>query len=413
MAVKKVIINTAWLLLDRGGKIFVAVMAGGLIARTLGVEGYGEFQYANAVVLLFASIGLICGAEVVVPRLIGSTSQLTSESLIGGAFVLRITSSLVAYLTMMGYVIWTSGASNDFYLVALLGLMVFFREPFGVIIAWFQSKALNRTYSVLGLSTALIKLGIVCLLYYLGIANQTFYAATWLLEALLLALGLLIIYRHDGMRFDIKWDLKAIKPLFMAGLPFWFAMVSMYLFLRMDRLLMKEYRSVAELGTYSAVMQISENLTMVAASIATAAAPLIVYNTQNQRDLKANVVKLTLSMFVLGLFGALVAIPLSPYVIRLLFGAAFSNAAPMLIWSLFAASLVFADAGLNTYLLKTYGGARVLNKWIVALLVGGSVDVALIPEWGGYGAIAGFASGYLAAICTGIYWMFKPNQRPV
>jgi PST family polysaccharide transporter len=314
---------------------------------------------------------------------------------------------------MMGYVAWTSGASDEFYLVALLGLMVFLREPFGVIIAWFQSKALNRTYSLLGLCTALIKLGLVCLLYYAGVANKIFYGAAWLLEALLLALALLIVYRQDGMRFVAKWNLGSIKPLFMAGLPFWFAMVSMYVFLRMDRLLIKEYRSVAELGAYSAVMQISENLTMVAASIATAAAPLIVFNAQNQRDLKFNVAKLTLGMFGLGLLGALVSIPLSPYVIKLLFGAAFADAAPMLVWSLFAASLVFADAGLNTYLLKTYGGARVLNKWIVALLVGGAVDIIFIPKLGGYGAIMGFASGYLAAICTGVYWMFKPNQGTV
>ncbi len=405
MIVKKIIKNVAWLLMERSGKILASIFIGGILARQLGVEGYGQFQYAISVVLLFASLGLICGGEVIVPRLAQMPATVTMK-IMGDAFSLRFGFAIFAYFGMMGCAFFTQGVNSQSLLIGILGLTVFFTEPFGVIIAWQQSRAQSKSTALIALCAVMVKLAFILFLYELDLRSKLLFAALWLLESILVAVGLLVIYRRQNERFFFGWSLNGIVPLFKAGLPFWFGLIAMYVFMRMDRLLLKEYKGVAELGIYSAVMQISENMTMVASAIAAVAAPLLIYNEEDERKLRKNVLKLAIGMFAVGLFGALTGTLMAPWIIKTLFGGEFAPAASMLGYSLFAATIVFVEAALNTFLLKRFGGRKILFKWTVAMLISLAVDLWAIPRWGGYGAIMGFASGYLTAVTLGCYWLF-------
>lgn len=408
--VKKIVNGVVWLLIERLGKILAAIFIGGLMARQLGVEGYGDFQYALAIVLMFASVGLICGGEVIVPRMINASPEKI-EKLMGNAFVLRISFSTIAYIVMMSYVLGTQGLSETTLLVGILGMMVFFREPFGVIIAWLQSKTKNKSYAFLGLCAVIVKLLFVYILYKFDLGSKTLFAALWLLEAILVAIGLLLVYQRANNGLFFNFSLSGIIPLFKAGVPIWFGLIAMYVFLRVDRIFLKEYSGLSELGIYSAVMQISENMTMVATTIASTAAPFLIYQEVNTDKMRANVLKLALGMFIIAIISAVVGTLISPWIILILFGNEFEGASSMLGYALFSGSLVFIEAALNTYLLKSLGGKQVLFKWLAVMIVGTFIDYLTIPIWGGYGALMGFAAGYIVAITLGCYWIFNNTIR--
>ncbi len=67
--------NLAWMLAERGLQVAGGIGIVAMLARGLGPEGFAHFQYAQAVVYVAASVALICGGEVIIPRLVANTTQ--------------------------------------------------------------------------------------------------------------------------------------------------------------------------------------------------------------------------------------------------------------------------------------------------------------------------------------------------
>jgi hypothetical protein len=66
--------NLAWILLERGMQVSFGIVVVAILARALGPVGFAHFQYAQSLVLIAASFALVCGAEVVVPRLVTASA---------------------------------------------------------------------------------------------------------------------------------------------------------------------------------------------------------------------------------------------------------------------------------------------------------------------------------------------------
>ena len=95
-----VIRNIFWLLAEHGSRIILSTLSVSLMARALGVEQYGLLQYTLGLVAAFSSISFLCGADVLVPRLV-SASDSDRKKLLGNAFVLRAAASLLAYCCLL------------------------------------------------------------------------------------------------------------------------------------------------------------------------------------------------------------------------------------------------------------------------------------------------------------------------
>ncbi|BDB28788.1 hypothetical protein CTP10_R62000 (plasmid) [Cupriavidus sp. P-10] len=91
----KIARNVLWLVFERGLQVAFGIVTTGLIARAVGLEGFAEFQYAQSLVLMAASIALICGGEVVVPRLVAQPTPDAQHRLLAHVFVLRETAAVV------------------------------------------------------------------------------------------------------------------------------------------------------------------------------------------------------------------------------------------------------------------------------------------------------------------------------
>lgn len=404
----KIIKNIFWLLIERGGQIVAAILISAILARQLGVEGYGLFQYAISVVLMLASFSLVCGSEVIVPRLVYANKHQELQ-IIGNTFTLRIIASCVSYIVMLVFSFISQNDYKQFLLIAILGLTVFFKEPFKVVVAWLQAKTYNKPAALLGFYAVILKLIIVYIFNLLKVDNLMLYASLWVFESLFVAVGLVIIYRNSCSNGFVVFDMNEMLSLLRAGLPFWFSLIAMYAFLRMDRLFLKEFSTLTELGLYSAVMQIADNFTQLAPIIATSAAPLLIYRESDFNRLRQNIMKLSVLMFGIGITGAVVGWLLAPWIIGILFGPEFSVASEMLGYALFVTSLVFVESALNTFLLKNSNGKSAVIKWILAAIVCLIVDSLVVPEWGGYGALMGLLSGYVVAVSFGIYWIMNKN----
>jgi PST family polysaccharide transporter len=80
------------MLLDRGAQVLAGVGVVAILARTLGTDGFAAFQYAQSLVFIGASVALICGGEVVIPRLVALSDATRQHRLLVHVFWLRLLS---------------------------------------------------------------------------------------------------------------------------------------------------------------------------------------------------------------------------------------------------------------------------------------------------------------------------------
>ncbi|MBU9186983.1 oligosaccharide flippase family protein [Burkholderia gladioli] len=389
--------NLVWLGLERLTQIGVAIVISGLLARALGPDAFGKWQYANTLLLVLAPLTWVCGAEILVPTIV-QRAPAELGSVLGSAFALRFSVSIVALaLTWAGI---AAGLVDPLVGAMLAGLAVtlVLREPFvGVINAWLQSMTYSKPQLIASMFAALGKALLVWLLVRAAAAPAS-YGWLWALEAGAIALALMLYYRrrHGGR---LGWRVEA--PLFRhfasAGTVFWIGLVCMYLFLKLDRLMLERHVSFAELGRYAAAQQLNENWITLALLLAQTIAPAFVYRVSELPRLRRNVWRLIAMTSALMIGGAAVLDLLAPLIIGRVFGPGYEQSVSIFRWAVWLSVPAGVEAIGNLVVLKFQARFVLLAKWLLALAVAAIANAIAIPALGLYGALVGLAAGYLVA----------------
>jgi len=406
--IAKALGNLAWLGTERLVQIGVAILISGMLARYFGPEIFGKWQYANTLLLVIAPLTWVCGAEILVPLIVREQARTATPNslgvILGSAFTLRFAVSLLALLLCWGAL--SIGWLDPLVAAMLAGLAVtmLFREPFGVVSAWLQSQTHSKPALLISLSTALLKAGAVFILVHSLVAPGRF-GWLWAAESSLIA-ALLVLYfirRHHGR---LGWHIRPalFKHLASAGTVFWLGLICMYLFLKLDRLVLEHFVSYAELGRYSAAQQLNENWITLGLMLAQTLAPAFIYRIENTLVLRRNVLRLMALTALLMVCGALFLDLIAGFIIRHIFGPAYLDAIGIFRWAVWLSVPAGIEAIGNLIILKFQAKYVLLGKWLLALCVAFIVDTALVPHLAGYGALIGLACGYLSAAAVNIYY---------
>jgi len=395
--------NILWMLTERGAQIAGGIAVSGLLARSLGAAQFGLFQYALSLVYLAASLTLLCGSEVVVPRLVGKPED-EQRTVIAHAFVLRLVAAAAAYTILTIYVV--GFAESDLVVVALwVGVALCFREPSGIVIAWLQARTFNRPSVTANLCALFVKLALVAVLYVTH-ANVAAFAVVYAVEAVVAAVLLARYYLRHSPKTTVVWSRRLLIDLLASGSTFWGGLMLMMLFKRIDQLVLKPIIPLPELGAYAAAMQVTENFVLVAPIIANSIAPQLIFQTMDNLTARRNTVR---AVWLMVAAGASLAIPiavLAPWIVHLIYGAGFAESAQILRVSALMGILVFADAALNLTLVRRGAGRWVIAKWLCAAVVAFVVVRGLAPQLGALAGALGYGAGYAAALVLGV-WLLR------
>ena len=397
--------NIVWLGLERVTQIAVAILISGMLARYFGPDTFGKWQYANTLLLVLSPITWVCGAEILVPTIVNRPpAQL--GTVLGSAFALRISVSAGALLiTWIGI---AAGLTDPLVGAMLAGLAVtmLFREPFvGVINSWLQSMTYSKPQLLTSMSTAIVKAGLVYLLVRAATTPARF-GWLWALESAAIGAVLLAYYiRRHGGKLGWHVDRSLFRHFASAGTVFWLGLICMYLFLKLDRLMLERAISFADLGRYSAAQQLNENWITLALMLAQTIAPAFVYRVQEPAHLRRNMWRLTAMTAALMIGGAIVLDLLAGFIIRRVFGPAYEGAIEIFRWAVWLSVPAGIEAIGNLVVLKYQAKFVLLAKWLLALAVAFVVNLLAIPRLGPYGALVGLAAGYLVAASVNLYYI--------
>jgi polysaccharide transporter, PST family len=403
--VARALANIVWLGMERLTQIAVAIVISGLLARYLGPDVFGKWQYANTLLLVIAPVTWVCGAEILVPTIVHRPPGDTG-SVLGSAFVLRIGVSVLALVLTwawiaLGFIDPTVGA-----MLAGLAVTLLFREPFiGVINAWLQSMTYSKPQLLSSMVAAIVKAALVYALVRAA-ASASSFGWLWALEAAGIGAALVLYYmRRHGGKLGWHFDRALFKHFASAGTVFWIGLICMYLFLKLDRLMLAHRVSFAELGLYSAAQQLNENWIALALMLSQTIAPAFVYRVQDKALLRRNLVRLFAMTAVLMIAGAAVLDALAGFIIARVFGPNYVQAAEIFRWAVWLSVPAGIEAIGNLVVLKYQAKYVLLSKWLLALLVAAVVNVFAIPRFSGYGALIGLAAGYAAAASVNFYYI--------
>lgn len=403
--VAKAVANLVWLGLERLTQIGVAIAISGLLARYFGPDVFGKWQYANTLLLVLAPLTWVCGAEILVPTIVQRPpAQL--GAVLGSAFALRIAVSAAALVAT--WIAIAAGAFDPLVGAMLAGLAVtmVFREPFvGLINAWLQSLTYSKPQLVTSMITALAKALLVWLLVRAA-AGPARFGWLWALEAAAIGFALLLYYRHrNGGALGWTFDKPLFRHFATAGTVFWLGLICMYLFLKLDRLMLERHVSFADLGRYSAAQQLNENWITLALMLAQTIAPAFVYRVQDVARLRRNIVRLIAMTAGLMTAGALVLDAAAPLIVGKVFGRGYEASVDIFRWAVWLSVPAGIEAIGNLIVLKYQAKFVLLSKWLLALAIAALVNLFAIPRLGLYGALVGLAAGYLAAAAVNFYYI--------
>ncbi|WP_261535610.1 lipopolysaccharide biosynthesis protein [Burkholderia multivorans] len=403
--VAKAVANLVWLGLERLTQIGVAIAISGLLARYFGPDVFGKWQYANTLLLVLAPLTWVCGAEILVPTIVQRPpAQL--GAVLGSAFALRIGVSVAALVAT--WIAIAAGAFDPLVGAMLAGLAVtmVFREPFvGVINAWLQSMTYSKPQLVTSMFTALAKALLVWLLVRAAAAPARF-AWLWALEAAAIGFVLLLYYRHrNGGSLGWTFDKPLFRHFATAGTVFWLGLICMYLFLKLDRLMLERHVSFADLGRYAAAQQLNENWITLALMLAQTIAPAFVYRVQDVARLRRNIVRLIAMTAALMTAGALVLDAAAPLIVGKVFGRGYEASVDIFRWAVWLSVPAGIEAIGNLIVLKYQAKFVLLAKWALALAIAALANWLAIPRLGLYGALVGLTAGYAAAAAVNFYYI--------
>ncbi|WP_179404341.1 oligosaccharide flippase family protein [Burkholderia guangdongensis] len=397
--------NLVWLGLERLTQIGVAIAISGLLARYFGPDAFGKWQYANTLLLVLSPLTWVCGAEILVPTIVQAPPERLG-AVLGSAFVLRIA---VAVVTVVATWAWIAAGMLDPLVGAMLtGLAVtlVLREPFiATVSSWLQSMTYSKPLLLSSIVTAVAKAVLVWLLVRAAMHPATF-SWLWVLESVAISVSLMLYYRrrHGGsLGWRVDWSL--LRHFTTAGTVFWLGLICMYLFLKLDRLMLERHVSFADLGLYSAAQQLNENWITLALMLAQTIAPAFVYRVQDIARLRRNVVRLIAMTAALMIAGALVLDALAPLIVGKVFGPGYEASVGIFRWAVWLSVPAGIEAIGNLIVLKYQAKFVLLTKWVLALAIAALVNQLAIPPLGLYGALVGLAAGYLAAAAVNFYYI--------
>ena len=399
--------NTSWLFTEQLIKIFAGFFVGIWVARFMGPTQFGIYSYSLAFVALFSAFPKLGLDAIVVKKLL--ENREFQAKYISTAFWLKLSSSLLTIFIIFIIVQFTSNdkLTNLYILIISLGLIF---QSFEVVDFYFQAKVLSKYTSLCKIIQITLSTILKVLLLTIK-AKLIYFILITLLDQIFL--GYLYFYsfkKNSSLSIFKCFCLKKAKEMLKISWPLIISGISVLAYMRVDQIMIKEIVGDRAVGIYSVAAKISEVFYIIPTVITTSLFPAIIsakdkntiiYNTRLKQLFKL------LSFISLSL-----AIPvslLSDWIVRLLFGPQYIEAAPILsihIWAIIAVSYLLSS---GKYMIAENLTKLILQRNLIGAILNILLNFILIPKFGLKGAAYSFVISFFFSGL--LYDFLKPELR--
>lgn len=408
---QKILINISWLFADRILSMSIGLLVGVWVARYLGPEQFGLFNYTSAFVALFGAIATLGLNGIVVRDLVKEPK--TTNATLGTAFVMQLIGGLLACgmaVIIIGYV--RPGDVQTKLMVAILGFVMVFKST-EVVKYWFESQVQSK-YTVLVENAVFIVIAGIKILLIIGHAPLMTFVCLVLVEAALVAIGLLVVYvRRGNVLRNWQVQIQRAKPLLKDSWPLMLSGLAILVYMRIDQIMLGQMLGDEAVGIYSAAVRISEVWYFVPMAIVSSVFPSIIEAKKNSVTLYYQRMQWLYDvMVVLALSVAVPMTFLSNWIVSLLFGKAYEQAGAVLAIHIWTSIFVGLNFSSGRWFINEGYTLLALKRNLLGLVVNVTLNIYMIPLYGPKGAalatllsysMASYASDLFSRKTRGIF----------
>jgi O-antigen/teichoic acid export membrane protein len=399
--------NVAWLLGERVFRFFANVMVGFWVARYLGPERFGTLAYVLSLVAMFSWFAEM-GLEAIVRREIlrGHTDP---TELLANSSIIRFVAGLLACAVSGVFIAHFEPQPEVQRLFGIL-MITLLQPALSTPELYFYAKLQARRIviaQIVGISVgAVMKIGAIAA----ALPLSTF---AWIVLAEMTTSCAMILYfgRKEGLRLSMRRFNPAIcRALLSRSWPLVFSSLAVVIYMRVDVVMLRWLADERDVGMFSAAARLAEMFYFLPGILATSLLPSLLA----ARDGGAKLYRERLQQYydLTVMVAYVIAIPvvcLSQVLVEIAYGAAYAEAANVLIVQAWACVFVFMGVARSQALLNDGQEKILLVCTCLGLLTNLLLNLILIPRYTAVGAaIATVASQFVSA--WGSSWLFK-NTR--
>lgn len=381
-----IITNTSWLFADRILRMVISLIVGVWVARYLGVQQYGLFNYAYAFVGLFTPIATLGLDNIVIRYIVRDPSA--KEKILGTTFRLKLVGGILSLLLATGSIFLLT--EHEPLTVSLVGIFsaTSILQAFDTIDFWFQSQVQSK-YSVIAKNTAFVVTSLLKISLITLKAPLLAFAFATLAEFCLGALGLVIAYKFKKSSFfSWRWSFSLAKSLLHESLPLIFSAFAMFVNLKIDQVMLGQILGEEAVGIYSAASRISEVWYFIPAAIISSSAPAI-YAAKKEGNENLYYGRLKKIMRILMLISVIISLPmtfLSVTLITTLFGNAYAESGTILSIHIWSSFFIFFGYASGIWFVAEELTHIAFIRQLIGAIINVLLNLFLIPRYSGVGA---------------------------
>jgi polysaccharide transporter, PST family len=351
---KVILANASWLLFDKVLRMGLGLLIGAWIARHLGPENFGIYNYAIAFASIFGVFATLGLDSIVVRELVRRPSD--TAVLLGNTFVLRLASGIVSFVVCYGTV-WLLNHERDPVVpgVALVISLSLVALSFDTIDIYFQSQVKSKFTVIAKNISFLLISGVKLILLYQG-AGLVAFAWTYTAEILLNGVFMIVVLQlHMPVRSLFRFQFQQGLSLLRGSWPLIFSGLIIILYMRTDQLMLKEILGNRAVGIYSVAVRISEVWYIIPGVIMSSVFPAIIRSKETDEKLfLSRMQTLYTSLTWMSIAIAIVVTVFSGEIIYILFRESYDEAATILSYHVWTGVFVFQGTARGYWLLTEH-----------------------------------------------------------
>lgn len=405
---RKIISNTGWLFADRILRLGVGLFVSVWVARYLGPEQYGLYNYTTAFVSLFLPLSTLGINNIVIRDLVKNSSE--KNEILGTAFILQTIFGITsASLTILVSSFLPSVNTYTNLLIAIASFTLVL-QSFTTIDCWFQSKV-ESLYVVLSRNLAFLATTGLKIVLLTCQAPLIMFICLIALESILYSLALAFYYQRNKQHIkDWKFKLDKATYLLKESWPLLLTGIAVSLYLKIDQVMLGQLADTKDVGVYAVAASWSEIWYMVPGVLSTSLYPAIIRSKDLDKDTyQKRLQRLYDLMALIAYCVVLSVLPFSETLILLVYGNEYRLAAPIL--SIYLWTCVFAFQGIAQSRWIVTEGLQKLNFYstLSGAVLNIILNLILIPYFKGIGAAIATLVSY--AVASYFSFLVFPQTR--
>jgi len=394
ISVQQAVGNTGWLLLDRfvrSGVTFIIIV---WLARYLGPQQFGIFNYVLAFVAITNAIASFGLEGIVIRELVHSPSD--RDEILGTALAIKLLGAAFSFILAITAIQWLRPDETILLWLVMISAAGSFFMALDVIDYWFRSIVQSK-YTVIARVMSSIILNITKAGLIIFKAPLEAFIITTFVEVALAGGLLMVMYKLHVGRIH-AWNITKARAaaLLKNSWPLFLSVMAVMIYMKVDQVMIGEILGNQEVGTYSVAVRLVEMWYVVPAIIASSIFPaLYKLKFSNPKRYMWRIQQYFDFMVIVPVMVGVFVSIFAEQLIVLIYGDEYRDAVGVLLIYIWSSVFVFLMVATGSYLTAENKTKFMLFRYTLGMSINITLNWLLIPLCGIQGSAFATLISYL------------------